>query len=393
MGGHMRDGFKIFDSDTHISPSAETLEPYLSPRVRELVPDLDAHKVPIKIGLAGEVRPEPWRHSFHLEAAETGGWGTNSVRVLGEAGPREGVTRRFQHFMGSRHPTEGGQEVAEVRVRDMDEEGTDVHMMVPNGANGHANPEVEMEFIRANHRYLEELCAPFPHRLKSLIVVSARDVPGSVAEIERWGSSAWAVGVQAYMPLGFPLDHPDLEPIWAACEAQDLALIHHSFASGYPGYRDLWDSPFIGRSASHPWAAMRFVASVTGSGMLDRFPSLRFGILESGFGWLPFWSRRLDDQMEYVGYVNEQLKCKPSEYLTSGRFFCSIEMHEGAEMAAMVTEMMGENILMMGTDYPHAESRFPESANKVLAWKSAGLSDTAMEKLLWSNAVRLFGQP
>ena len=26
----MRHGFKIFDSDTHLNPSAETLEPYLS---------------------------------------------------------------------------------------------------------------------------------------------------------------------------------------------------------------------------------------------------------------------------------------------------------------------------------------------------------------------------
>ena len=31
------------------------------------------------------------------------------------------------------------------------------------------------------------------------------------------------------------------------------------------------------------------------------YPNLNFAILESGFGWLPFWSRRLDDQMIYVG--------------------------------------------------------------------------------------------
>ena len=127
--------------------------------------------------------------------------------------------------------------------------------------------------------------------------------------------------------------------------------------------------------------------------MLDRFPQLRFGILESGFGWIPFWARRLDDQMEYVGYVNEDLKQRPSEYMESGRFFASIEMHEGGEMAAEVTNLMGDGILMLGTDYPHAESRFPESVDKVLAWKERGMSDEALRKLLWDNAVSFFGEP
>lgn len=388
----MRHGLKIWDADTHIAPSAESLEPFLSSRVRELVPDLEERKVPIRVGLAGELRQEPYRHQYRLSAGEGGGWGTSAVRVLGEAGPREGVSRRFQTFMGTRHPTDGGQEDAGIRVKDMDEEGTDVQTMVPNGANGHPDPEVEMEFIRANHRYLDDLTEPYPRRLKSLIVATARDVAGSVKEIHAWGDSHWAVGVQPYLPLDYPIDHPDLDPLWGAAQEHDLALVHHSFATGYPGYRDLWSNPFIGRSASHPWAAMRFVAAVTGSGMLDRFPSLRFGILESGFGWLPFWARRLDDQMKYVGYVNEDLKLRPSEYLQSGRFFCSIEMHEGGDMASLVTQLMGDGVLMLGTDYPHAESRFPESVDKVLEWSKAGLSEQAMANLLWDNAVRFFGE-
>jgi len=40
---------------------------------------------------------------------------------------------------------------------------------------------------------------------------------------------------------------------------------------------------------------------------------------------------------------------------------------------------------MYSSDYPHAESRFPESTNKVLAWKSLG--DEVMRKMLWDNAT------
>jgi predicted TIM-barrel fold metal-dependent hydrolase len=137
---------------------------------------------------------------------------------------------------------------------------------------------------------------------------------------------------------------------------------------------------------------MRFVAAMTGSGILDRYPGLRFGILESGFGWLPFWANRLNDQAEYVGYVAEDLKKKPGEYMMDGRFFASIEMHEGPDMMRMVTETMGDGVLMFGSDYPHAESRFPESVDRVLAWRES-VGAPAVKKMMWENAVNFFGEP
>jgi uncharacterized protein len=385
----MRSGYRIYDADTHIMPSAETLEPYLDPKIRERVPDLDERKVPIRIGLAGEIRQEPYRHLYRFGGG--GGWGSGKPRILGEATPRD-VERHFQQFMGSKFPTEGGVDwSAETRLLDMDEEGIDAHMMVPSGANGHKNPEVEMDFIRANHRYLHDFCSVAPHRLKSLIVTTARNVEESVKEIKRWGKEPWAVGIQPYFPLDYPLDHPDMDPIWKAAAEENLTVVHHSFASGYPGYRDLWDNPFLGRTASHPWGAMRAVAAFFGSGIFDRFPTIRFAVLESGFGWLPFWAKRMDDQVTYMGTVAEAMKHKPSEYMTSGRFFCSIVLHEGPEMVRMVSELLGDGILMFGSDYPHAESRFPESADKVIGWE--GLTKPLLQKLMWQNPERCFGEP
>jgi hypothetical protein len=96
------------------------------------------------------------------------------------------------------------------------------------------------------------------------------------------------------------------------------------------------------------------VAAFIGGGILDRHPSLRFGTLECGFGWLPFWGKRMDEQYAYVGSTAE-LKMKPSEYLQSGRYFCSIERQEGEEMYRMVSGFLGEDVLMYASDYPHSE--------------------------------------
>src|SRR6185437_14782524 len=117
----------------------------------------------------------------------------------------------------------------------------------------------------------------------------------------------------------------------------------------FPGVFDLWDNIFLGRLSSHPWGAMRFIAAVIGGGIMDRYPNLRVGTLECGFGWLPFWGKRMDEQYAYVGSTAE-LKMKPSEYLKSGRYFCSIERQEGEEMYRMVSDFLGEDVLMYASD-------------------------------------------
>jgi len=265
--------------------------------------------------------------------------------------------------------------------------------MVPGGIPSSDDADLEMAFIRAQHRYLDDFTSKHPHRLKSLIIASGLRVEDSVKEIKKWGRSAWAVGVEPRLALDQPLDHPDLEPIWKAADEEGLSVVHHSFSSGFPGYRDLWDNRFMGRLASHPWGAMRAIPSFFGSGILDRYRNIRFGILESGFGWLPFWASRMDDQAIYIGEgaVPKNLQHKFSEYMVNGRFSAGIVIHEGEKIAKMVTDFLGDHVLMYASDYPHAESRFPESVDKVQSWKSLG--NQALGKLMWDNAVRFYGEP
>ena len=381
----MRNGYKIFDADTHFHASAESLEPFLDPALRQMKAELGLRE--FKTGWAGEEMPEPYTHLYQL--GEQGGWGVAPPRYLGEAGPRPNARRHFQNFQGFKFPTFGGADWdVEARIRDMDEEGVDVHFIVPGAASGHSDPSVDMAMLRSVHRHLDDMCSRHPGRLTSLILATARDIEGSVLEIKRYADSPWAKGIWVSLPLDYPVDHPDLKPIWAAADDAGLCIVHHSFATGYPGYRDLWSNPFIGRTASHPWAAMRMIAGFLGAGLLDKYPNINLAILESGFGWLPFWMQRMEDQVHYMGYVADDLQHTMQEYMTGGRFFAGIVIHEGEAITRMVTELMGDHMLMFGSDYPHAESRFPRSADIVLGWDS--IDEERMRKLMWENAARCF---
>ena len=381
----MADRQKVYDADTHFQASAESIIPYLSKAMQERLPEFEMS--PVRLGRAGQTLQPPYRHWFRL-GDRAGGWGSNKPRRLGNAGPVEGDERGFQQFMGEKYPADGAEDYdIAARLKDMDEEGVDVELMVPGTFTGHEDPEVDMEFIRAAHRFIDETTKAAPDRLKSLITVSAKAVEESVGEIKTWAGSSWARGVFINPPLGFPLDHPDLNPIWAAADEADLCVVHHSNSAGYPGYRDLWDNPFMGRTAGHPWGAQRAVASFFGSGIMDRYPNVRFAVLESGFGWLPFWAKRMDDQVTYMGFVAKDLQHSMSEYMTSGRFFCSIVLHEGPELVRLVSEILGDDILMFGSDYPHAESRFPVSVKVVDEWE---MPDERRAKLMHENAARCF---
>ena len=156
-----------------------------------------------------------------------------------------------------------------------------------------------------------------------------------------------------------------------------------------PGGQDTWDNLWLQRSAAHPWCGMRNMAALLGSGVMDRYQTLRIGTLEAGHGWLPFWIARLDEHAETIKAALPALKCRPSEYVTGGRYFQSIEIPEGAALTNLVSDLLGDDVLMYASDYPHGESHFPESAGIVLGWN---LPAARKQKLLWDNACRLYAR-
>ena len=88
-----------------------------------------------------------------------------------------------------------------------------------------------------------------------------------------------------------------------------------------PGGQDTWDNLWLQRSAAHPWCGMRNMASMIGSGVMDRYPSLRVGTLEAGHGWLPFWMARLDEHAETIKAALPAAGAKPSEYVMQRPLF------------------------------------------------------------------------
>src|SRR5690349_10069395 len=89
----MKNGLRVCDADTHVSPSAEVLERYLDPGFRPRLAELAPYRHDTGDGL----------HSYSF--------GRKFYRrVLGEAAPRETFTGRESRWRGSKMPRQGVQD-------------------------------------------------------------------------------------------------------------------------------------------------------------------------------------------------------------------------------------------------------------------------------------------
>jgi predicted TIM-barrel fold metal-dependent hydrolase len=54
-----------------------------------------------------------------------------------------------------------------------------------------------------------------------------------------------------------------------------------------------------------------------------------------------------------------------------------------------VSNRIGDDRIVISTDYPHADSHWPNAINHLMAVE--GLSESSRRKTLWDNCARLYG--
>jgi len=391
----VRNGIKIIDMDTHVNPNYDVLikyvEPSFRPRLDEFKPYLHERKDPTGPVATITVSPYPFDR-FPGERQE----GKVEARH-GAKGALEGrVSRRSSNFR-----IEPGAHVqdedAPGRLKDMDLEGRDIDLLIPGtwGASITALTDVTLAegLYRAYHHYMKEYCSAAPDRLKSMLLVPGANPEWAAKEVRRLKGEKWVAAVWPLLPEGMPIDDPRLDPLWAEMNDARLPILFHSFfyePPYFPGYRDIWGNACVARTAAHPWSAARLLSYLIVGRIFDRFPNLNAAVSEVGHGWLPHWVIRLGFMIRYVAGSTPELKHTPIDYVKMGRFRCGAEPFEGPEMTKACIDILGEDVLMHQSDYPHGECEFPDTAQRVMDWPIwKELGSGALRKHMGGNAERL----
>ena len=124
-------------------------------------------------------------------------------------------------------------------------------------------------------------------------------------------------------------------------------------------------------------------------GVLEKFPKLKVAHLESGCGWVPFWLERMDEHWEHEGQGQAKTtREKPSYYFKRQ---CWTSCEAGEELAPAYVEHVGDDYLVIATDYPHSDciGKFPDRTVGDLT-NNDHISQDGRRKILWDNPKRLY---
>lgn len=283
----------------------------------------------------------------------------------------------------------GAQTLTDVpaRLADMDAAGIAIQVVLPTLflVALPDDPALEAALCRSYNRFLSHACAQSGGRLRFVAVLPWRDVPAAQAVLVE----AHELGAVAAMALGlagdYPLGDPRFEPLYADLSARGLPLVVH-FGWGAPSLTRLFsDSTSSFCSAALP-VVMAFYDLIA-KGVLERHPRLKVAFLEAGCEWLPFALRRLESR-----YARGQLPAlprRPSEYLAGGNVYLACESDEDIRH---VLRFIGEEQLVMASDYPHVDDTTEADMAGALAARE-DLSDALRAKILSANPRRLYNLP
>jgi predicted TIM-barrel fold metal-dependent hydrolase len=243
-----------------------------------------------------------------------------------------------------------------------------------------------------NDFQIDEWCGDSKGRLIPLGILPLWDPSLCVAEIERSSARGMRAFCFSELPvnLGLPSIHTGAwDGVFAACQAADVPLMMHIGS----GSRMPTSSPDAPHAVISTLGAVNSATSMIDwlfSAKLVEFPTLRLGLAECNAGWIPYFLHRADEVYESRrawGGVNKLLKEPPSTYYY-GRIFCST--FSADPVAFRNIDLAGEDNILFETDYPHNDTNWPTSAD-VAASVTAGLDPVVADKVLRTNALRLFG--
>jgi uncharacterized protein len=230
-------------------------------------------------------------------------------------------------------------------------------------------------------------------RIRWSAVANLDDVAGAVKQVRE----AKQLGAVSVMVLGTAgddmLDHPRLDPFYAALCEENLALgVHVGWSC--PSVNNLYSHIYpSGVIAFHVPLLMAFTALVSG-GVLDRFPTLKIVFLEAGCQWVPFILERLHHRFKNQGSTLRQFlpqtapiqKLPVMDYIKRGNIYFSTEVED--EILPHVLNLVGESQVIFGSDMPHGDR---DRCAAAILQKRTDISESAKASILDTNPARLYG--
>ena len=287
------------------------------------------------------------------------------------------------------------------RIKELEADGIVAEVIFPDGSQDNGPPfmaaagpgavgadhALQSVGAAAYNRWLADFVAETPGRHAGVALITIHDVEESIRQI-RWAKEHGLRGVLLPAGVGdLPFSHhPRYEPIWQACEELELPL-HTHVGSATPDYGDLPGSTTLFATESMWFSHRPFWFLVWGA-VFERHPRLKMVFAEQGADWVPDLLKLLDSMYRNMfRHEQQRLSLPPSEYW---RRQCAVEAMFLTRREVDLRHEIGVENLLWGSDYPHYEGSWPNSA-RCIHDALDGVPEAEARAILGGNAARIYG--
>jgi len=219
-----------------------------------------------------------------------------------------------------------------------------------------------------------------PKRLRALATLPMGDPMAAADELRSAVSDLGLVGAEIGTNVGAcQLDHPRLDPVWAAAEELRVPVMvhpHRAMVEGPPAGMERYHlANLIGNPVETTVAAARLMLG----GVFDRYPQLRV-LLVHGGGFLPFQLGRIEHGYSMRADVAEGAAHSPAQYIDNLLF--DTVLFDRSALDFLLAGVGRERVLF-GTDSPF------DMADQ-LSLKKLDPAGPGFADVLGGNALRVF---
>lgn len=308
--------------------------------------------------------------------------------------PPRGVGGHFQAHPGGFDP--------KARIGEMAQDGVSAEVLYPSltmDLYGMTDVALQAACFRAYNDWIIEYCSAAPDRLFGIPMISTYNIDHAIEELERCrkagliGALVWQAPPEE---LAFSTDH--YERFWAAAQELDAPINLHILTGapyqirqtgppGEPAPRRQAYQAARGAVNQKLLHASNAVSDLILTGVLERYPRLKFVLVENEASWIPFYLAQYDKYWSR-GTMQSPIKMLPSEYFQ--RQFYATFFNDPP--SAWLFPHWGQDNCMWSNDYPHPNSTWPNSRD-VIARDLGHLPPEVREKLIRGNVTRLYNLP
>lgn len=371
----------MISCDTHLSPPAKLFAERIDERYRSRLPRMEVDADGKKWTVAIENGRRDRVYDIPME-------GEDQYRSLA------GGSRAHNVVQGVVDDT-----AIRLRIADQLADGIDGEVIFPNGPGqfvfGTTDHDFTLALAEVYNTWCWELCGPYKDYCNPAACIPTINVDNAIKEIERVAKLGYRVLTLPTKPVFGASDPshtnynlPEYDPMWAAIQDADMAITFHVSSGRDPRTSRGNGGAVINYVIHSLLPTAEPMANLCASGALDRFPKLRFALIECGFGWLPWAMDAMDEAYtKHHFWTRPKLKHGlPSDYF---REHGASTFAEDPSGLALLEQYNLQNNALWANDYPHHEGTWPHSA-QALERQMGHLSESTRAKVVGLNAARIF---